>query len=61
VLGRHLIRAACHHFERGKLDRRPRSMTSLAVCDRKSYDESQDERGETDSEQCLAHLNLPSF
>jgi hypothetical protein len=36
-------------------------MASLAVCDRKSYDESHDERGETDSEQCLAHLNLPSF
>ena len=40
VLGRHLIRATCHHFERRKLDRCPRSMTKLTVCDGKSYDES---------------------
>ena len=34
-------------------------MTGLAVCDRKSYDESHNERGETDSEQCLAQLKTP--
>ena len=36
-------------------------MTGLIVCDRKSYNESHDRCGETDPEQCLAHLNLPSF
>ncbi len=48
-------------FDRGKMDRRPRSMTSLAVSDGKSYDEKHDEHGGTDSEQCLARLKLPSF
>jgi hypothetical protein len=48
-------------FDRGKLDRRPRSMTSLAVCDGKSYDEKHDEHGGTDSEHGLPAAHRQSL